>query len=193
MRSHFVLVLATVCFAGCGSDERLDDGGVCHVFVAKHPIEGQQHVPDCTKLTFGTNPPSSGNHYQAWGAFGVYDAPLPRGNWVHNLEHGSVVFTYNCPDGCDDEIESAKDMLRDLVADPGCEERRVMLIPDPKLDVTWGASAWGYNLRSDCLDEGRMKSFFESRIGKGPEAVCAPGVEFRNSDGTLNVTPGCGD
>jgi hypothetical protein len=194
VRSQFFAVVATVGLVGCGGASEIpDDGGACNVVVESHPIEGQKHVPDCSKLTFGTNPPSSGDHYQAWGAFGVYEAPLPRGNWVHDLEHGSVVFTYNCPDGCDDEIESAADMLRDLVADPGCDERRVLLIPDPKLDVTWAASAWGYTLRSDCLDEDRMKSFFEARIGKGPEEVCSPGVEFRNPDGTLNVAAGCGE
>jgi hypothetical protein len=194
MRSHFIPVLGTLCLVGCGGASDLEaDGGACNVVVASHPIEGATHVPDCSPLTFETNPPSSGNHYQEWGAFGVYEAPLPRGNWVHNLEHGSVVFTYNCPDGCDDEIESAKAMLSELAPDPGCGASRVLLVPDPKLDVTWAASAWGYNLRSDCLDEGRMKSFFKSRIGKGPEAVCAAGTEFRNPDGTLTVAAGCGD
>lgn len=193
MRSHFSLVVGTLGLVGCGGASDLpDDGGACNVVVASHAIEGQQHVPDCSPLTFESNPPSSGNHYQQWGAFGVYENPLPRGNWVHNLEHGSVVFTYNCPDGCDDEIESAKAMLSELAPDE-CGERRVLLVPDPKLDVTWGASAWGYNLRSDCLDEGRMKSFFKSRIDKGPEGVCAPGFEFRNPDGTLTVAAGCGD
>jgi hypothetical protein len=188
--------------SGCGGASDLptksEDPLVCDEetspSIQQHPIEGQQHVPDCSKLTFNTNPPSSGNHYSEWGAFGVYESPLPRGNWVHNLEHGSIVFTYRCPGGCSDDLAAAKAMLSDLPADPNCSaERRVLLIPDPKLNVRWAASAWGFTLKSNCFDEPAMRAFYSDHIGQGPEQVCGPGTEFRNSDGSLNVPAGCGD
>src|SRR5687768_2550047 len=146
VHSRLLLGLTTLLFgAGCGGVSDLPVGSSelecdedAGPRVRQFPIEGQQHVPDCSKLTFGTNPPSSGDHYSEWGAFGVYQSALPRGNWVHNLEHGSIVFTYRCPNGCDDDIAAATAMLSDLPVDPGCgTDRRVLLIPDPKLNVPW--------------------------------------------------------
>lgn len=197
VQSRLIAGLATLLFgSGCGASSDLPAGpdGECNARVAEHPIEGSQHVPDCSKLTFNTNPPSSGNHYSEWGAFGVYQSPLPRGNWVHNLEHGSIVFSYRCPNGCDEEIAAAKAMLPDLSLDPGCgTTRRVLLMPDPKLNVRWAASAWGFTLRSDCFDEQAMRDFYADHVGQGPEEVCSAGTEFRNSDGSLNVPANCGD
>ncbi|XP_076817736.1 uncharacterized protein LOC143463210 [Clavelina lepadiformis] len=38
--------------------------------------------------------PNSGPHREAWAVFGEYDY-LPPGRYVHNLEHGGVVFLYH--------------------------------------------------------------------------------------------------
>src|SRR5687767_10539255 len=79
---------------GCGGapgsrDGATADHGDCEATVASHPIEGAQHLSLCAPLTYGTNPPSSGNHYAIWAAYQTYDRPFPRGFWVHNLEHGA--------------------------------------------------------------------------------------------------------
>ncbi len=180
---------------GCGAASELPLGsGECQPVVSQHSIQSTQHVPDCSKLSFDTNPPSSGNHYSEWAAFGVYESPLPRGNWVHDLEHGAIVYTYNCPSGCAEDVAAAKAMLQKLPPDPGCgAQRRVLLIPDPKLDVTWAASSWGFTLRSDCFDESSMITFFAKHVGRGPEDICTPGTDFRNPDGSLSVPANCGE
>ncbi|MBA2321104.1 MAG: DUF3105 domain-containing protein [Deltaproteobacteria bacterium] len=49
-------------------------------------------------------PPSSGDHDGCWSRWGVHVDPVPDERWVHNLEHGGVVFLYDCPEGCAEEV-----------------------------------------------------------------------------------------
>jgi len=167
--------------------------GACGAVSAAEPLEGAGHVPNCYPLSFESNPPSSGAHYENWAAHGVYPSPLPRGFWVHNLEHGAIVLTYNCDDGCPDEVARAEQLMDELPPDASCPGgRRVLLVPDPLLDVRWAASAWGYTLRADCFDPGTFLGFYVQHYAKAPEDVCSEGVELRQPDGSLDLPPGCG-
>jgi hypothetical protein len=58
------------------------------------------------------------------------------------------------------------------------EARRVVLTPDPLLDVRWGVSAWGHTLRADCVDDDRFRQFYLNHFGRGLEAECANGSNF---------------
>lgn len=58
--------------------------------------EGREHVDIGTEMTYGTNPPTSGNHYAQWTKWGVYDTPKDDRNLIHSLEHGYVIMSYNC-------------------------------------------------------------------------------------------------
>lgn len=159
--------------------------GPCAAVTEQHPIEGAAHVPECSEVTYGTNPPSSGSHYGVWAAFQSYTFPVPRGYLVHDLEHGAVVFHYNCPDGCDDEIADAQAMIGLLPDDSRCTplglRRRVILTPDPLLDVRWAASAWGFTLRAECFSGPEFRAFYLERGRKGPEDLCNQGDDFDNA------------
>ena len=177
-------VATAVLAAGCGGRAEIDfgaepgpSGGVCNAVVAKRALEGATHVPKCSPVTYKSNPPSSGNHYPIWGAFGVYSAPLPRGFWVHNLEHGAIVISYNCKQGCADDVTRAKAFVASPPADPECGSggQRVLLVPDPLLDTSWAASAWGWTLRADCFDEAVFRGFYQAHYNQSPEDVCSPG------------------
>ena len=119
-----------------------------------------------------------------WAAFQSYTFPVPRGFWVHDLEHGAVVYSYNCadaPDGCDEEVAQVQAMIDELPEDPACRwsaRRRVVLTPDPLLDVRWGASAWGASLRANCVDIERFRQFYLNHFALGPEDVCNDGTDF---------------
>jgi hypothetical protein len=156
--------------------------GPCNAVVRRHPSEGASHVPNCSELSYATNPPSSGTHYQNWATFQRFDFVVPRGFLVHSLEHGAVVVSYNCPGGCDDEIEQAEALIAELPADPICTplglSRRVVLVPDPFLDVRWAASAWLYTLRAECFGADAFRRFYLERFGRGPENLCNPGLDF---------------
>jgi hypothetical protein len=144
--------------------------------------EGSDHVRDCGKVTYGSNPPSSGTHYDSWANYKEYLEPIPQGFWVHNLEHGAVVITYNCPDGCADELEQARNLIAGLSADVVCQQsagvrRRIVMTPDPKLTTKFAASAWGWTLRASCFDADAFRTFIGDHYGQGLEAVCSNGLD----------------
>jgi hypothetical protein len=171
---------------GGGGDVIEIDGGACTAVVAKHPNEGASHV-DCLPVpTYGTNPPSSGNHYMIWADFKTYDKPVPWGHLVHALEHGAVVIVYNCPDGCPDEVARAQAMIDglpypldpadvDVIDGFACTaptKGRVILAPDPHLDVRWAASAWTWTLKSTCFDEATFSAFTQGHYAQAGENFC---------------------
>lgn len=166
--------------------------GSCSVDVAEHPLSAGIHVTECSAIEYTTNPPSSGEHYGVWAAYQNYDFALPRGYWVHALEHGAVVITYNCDDGCSDEVEQVKSFIDDLPPDPRCSaaglEHQIILTPDPLLDTRWAMSSWGFTLRADCVDEDAFERFYLDHFGHGPEDLCGGGTAFTEA----MVTPGCG-
>lgn len=140
---------------------------------------GPTHVTACSEIDYVTNPPCLGPHYGSWAAFQNYDAAIPRGFWVHSLEHGAVVISYACED-CEDEVAAAKAMIAELPIDPLCSapvERRVILTPDRRLDTRWAASAWGFTLTSDCFEPEVFSAFAVSHNAAGPEDFCANGVD----------------
>jgi hypothetical protein len=79
------------------------------------PTEGAAHMPQDAPLTYQTRPPTSGMHYPSWiQTYGMFDPAPPTGNWVHNLEHGTVVILYNCPDSCPDVVQQLTDLYPTL-------------------------------------------------------------------------------
>jgi hypothetical protein len=162
--------------------------GECAAVVTSYRLSPGVHVTACMPIVYSSNPPSSGEHYPTWADFGVYDFPLPRGYWMHNLEHGAVVVTYHCTAGCDEDVARAKAWLAQLTPDATCPEGppRILLVPDPLLDVPWAASSWGFTLRADCFDPDAFSDFFVAHAGQAiaPEAgLCGTGFDFR-ADGS---------
>ena len=143
-------------------------------------VEGApNHVPICTPIDYATNPPSGGPHWPIWAAFANYAMPVPHEMYVHDLEHGAVVFTYRCADGCPDVVSALEGVIAAFPADPLCSgegtNARTVLTPDPALDVPIAASAWGATYTATCLDVASLTSFAAAVYGKGPEVLCAPG------------------
>jgi hypothetical protein len=134
----------------------------------------------CSPVTYGTNPPSSGRHYGVFPKFGVYDYAIPRGFWVHALEHGGVVVTYSCTD-CASELGQAETLVKTLAIEPLCcsgdscgeATNRMLLTPDPGLTTAWAASAWGFTHTADCFEPEVFESFAASHRGLGPEQICS--------------------
>jgi uncharacterized protein DUF3105 len=178
--------LCVLSTAGCSTDATGadDPGGVCNVQPTTVTELGQTHVSVCSDVSYADNPPAGGNHYPNWAAFESYSFPVPRGFWVHDLEHGAIVFSYSCDassEGCAQEVAQVQALIDALPADPACSAgtpRRVVLTPDPLLDVRWGVSAWGFTLRADCVDQPRFEQFYLNHVGRGPEDLCNPGTDF---------------
>jgi hypothetical protein len=157
------------------------DGSACHGVVESQPNGGHLHTPDCTPVTYDSNPPSSGTHYPDWAMYKTYQAPVPWGFLVHDLEHGAVVISYNCPDGCPDEVTQAQALIDALPRDPACggARMRTVLVPEPDLTTRWAASAWTWTLRADCFDSAAFAAFIAAHYqGPDTEAACGGGVDL---------------
>jgi hypothetical protein len=215
MRRGVPAVAAAAMVAACGSNEApssatsssLDGGasyaasapvGPCGAVTQQHPIEGATHVPICSYVDYHTLPPSSGNHYPVWAAYMTYDQPVPEGYWVHNLEHGTIVLSYNCGEaGCASDVAAAQQMIGQYPYDPLCLagdqgiHDRLLMTPDPRLDVRFAASAWGWTLRANCFDPDAFLAFAKAHYGQGPEELCNDGEDVLADAGA--DPPGCGD
>jgi hypothetical protein len=167
--------------------------GKCEAVEEQHPIEGYAHVAVCSPVAYSTEPPSSGDHYPIWAAYKTYATPVPEGFLVHDLEHGGVVLAYNCPSGCAADVAAAQAMIDKLPADPDCPAQgsavrtRVLMTPDPKLDVPFAASAWGWTLRAKCFDSAVFEAFALRHYKQGRENICGDGVDV-----SVGLAPGCG-
>jgi hypothetical protein len=154
----------------------------CNAVEREFPLEPGIHTDLlCVDVEYSTNPPCTGVHYGIWPAYRVYDEAIPRGFWVHGLEHGAVVLTYSCTD-CDDEVGEAEALLEDIGPDPVCvsrtqPSRRTLLTPDPRLEARWAASSWGFTLTASCFEPEVFRAFIEAHRGQGPEDVCSEGLD----------------
>ena len=158
-------------------------GGACNVEPKTVTGLSHEHITVCSEVDYPDSPPAGGPHYPIWAAFQSFSFPVPRGFWVHDLEHGGVVYSYNCsdsPDGCPDEVAQVQAMIDALPTDSSCvaSPRRVVLTPDPLLDVRWGVSAWGFTLRATCADAERFRQFYLNHFGLGVEDTCGEGANF---------------
>lgn len=129
--------------------------------------EGQEHVPQDSDIAWMSDPPHSGPHYPTWELWGEHDSTVPRGNWVHNLEHGGIVLSYRCADPCEAELE----ILRDVVEQR--PELRILLTPDPFLPgrEPFAALSWTWIHRFDAPDLDELLCFVDQHENHAPEDV----------------------
>jgi hypothetical protein len=160
----------------------------CLVSVDTPALLPAQHVAIGSDIAWDSNPPSSGPHFPIWAAYQAYTSPVPRGYYVHDLEHGAIVLLYKCdPDGGNGGIDcttiqaSLQQVSDALPDDPVCTALgegvrvRVVITPDPLLDVPVAAAAWGWTYRADCLDLPSLIDFARAHYGQGTEDLCNDG------------------
>lgn len=157
----------------------------CPVTIDAPPLLPAVHVPIPSDIQWNSNPPSSGPHYPVWAAYQTYSSPVPRGYYVHNLEHGAVVLLYNCGDaGCPEIVAALQAVASSIPNDSLCVDAgegirvRTVITPDPLLDVPVAAAAWGWTYRAHCADLSTLKQFAMDHYGHGPETICGNGVPY---------------
>jgi hypothetical protein len=139
-------------------------------------------TPIPSNISWNSNPPSSGPHYPIWASFQTYATPVPRGYYVHDLEHGAVVLLYKCDAdaGCSQVAQALQAVSDSLPDDPLCVGQgarvRTVITPDPLLDAPVAAAAWGWTYTAECVDAPTLKQFVADHYGHGPEALCAAGT-----------------
>jgi hypothetical protein len=110
-----------------------------------------------------------------WSVFGAFDEVVPRGYWVHNLEHGAVAFLIG-PDATAAQADALRAVFDLLPEDPDCGSPRALLTPDPELDDAVAVVAWDWVLEGECVNAAAILRFVMEHRGRGRENVCADGA-----------------
>jgi len=154
----------------------------CEVMTASDPSESRTHLEVCSPLEYLATPASSGDHYGVWADFQEYQSPVPEGFLVHSMEHGGVVMHYNCEGPCPELIQTLREIKESFGPDERCESvpdvlNRIIIAPNPSLDVPLAISAWERVYRATCLHQPSIDAFLEQHYGQGPEDLCGGGFD----------------
>lgn len=139
-------------------------------------IDSRAHVAvDTQPGPFATNPPAGGAHFPTTFSAGFYQesdlANLPKypeGYLVHNLEHGYVIFWYNCAASPNLDCAGLKQTIRQVMD----KYQGVKLIAFPwasMTDVPLTLTSWGRIMRLSTPDAGLMGQFVERNRYQAPE------------------------
>jgi hypothetical protein len=124
-----------------------------------------QHKPE--PIAYSDNPPMGGDHAACWTTFGVHISAEPESRWVHNMEHGAVVFLYNCASGCAADIKEIEAIAKGRPF--------ALVTPNARIPKRFAVVAWGARLLTDCLDRGAFERFYEQHVDRaGESSTSAP-------------------
>ncbi len=129
------------------------------------------HIPlETDPGLYNSDPPTSGLHYASELDAGFYEAnsyKFPAGYLVHNLEHGYVIFWYNC--GLLDEpgCTALKEQIKTTMDDLGGV--KLIAYPWPSLDVPLALTSWGRLEKFESFDAEKAKAFYRANLNKAPE------------------------
>src|SRR5690606_2976729 len=102
---------------------------------------------------------------------------------------------YNCDRAeeagldCETLVEELSNFFDEWEADPLCTatRHRLLLTPDPLLDVAFAAAAWGHYLKGNCWDEELLANFIRAHYGQNYENICNAGID------PSGAPAGCGE
>lgn len=152
----------------------------------QHALDSALHVPNCLQVEYSHYPPTSGRHYPIWADFQSFPLVLSPGYYLHDEEHGAVVFLVNCrlSGDCAGDRARLKAIADAYPQDPLCDNtvrHRIVIAGDTVMDTRFAAVAWGWSLKSDCLDSAAFAGFLSAHYGNGPEETCSRGTDFSGS------------
>lgn len=148
---------------------------------------GRGHVQIGTEVTYNSDPPTSGKHYEDWVRSGVYDKPRDDRNLVHSLEHGYVIMHYKCnilvEQSTEATISAQATASGQLDNQNQCDERKnhltkiyeskgkhkLIIVPRSNLDTNFALTAWNYKDKLNDFDASRIEKFIDAHLNMGPE------------------------
>ena len=139
------------------------------------PANYETHIEEGTPPgPYPSDPPAGGVHYASELDAKFYqEADLtslpeyPEGLLVHNLEHGYVIFWYNC--ALLDEAGCTK--LKDSIQQVMDEFNEVKLIAFPwkSLEVPVAMTSWGRLQRFETFNPSQARAFINANRNRAPE------------------------
>jgi hypothetical protein len=170
-------VIAVVALAGGDGDTPDQAGFAADARAAgctfnAYKSEGRDHTSG--KVTYKTNPPTSGKHNPVPAQDGIYtpgNEPAPQ-NWVHSLEHGRVLFQYK-PGTPAGDVSKLRSLAEEEFNDsPGYHT--LLFQNNTKMKPQFALVAWTKSLTCNRLttqSEDVMRQFRKLYTDKGPEFI----------------------
>lgn len=146
-----------------GGGEQLQAHQLIAPFVKIFEDEGRTHIADGEKFeNYNSNPPTSGPHYAVPAKWGIYEAELPDGQLIHNLEHCGIWISYR-PNISAELKEKIVNFARGFPI-------KVIVTPRAKNDHPVSLAAWRTLMHLDTFDDIKMNAFVLSFLNQaGPE------------------------
>ena len=168
-----LVVLTLAC--GGGSEPTGPPAGECVTGTTSQytSLGGTGHVLDGTSVAYSSNPPSIGPHYGTPLANGTYATEQDARSWVHNLEHGAVVFLYDCPGACTEIETGLRSFAESRPADGGGAFRYVVS-PRSNMPSAVAVVAWGWVYRAECVRTAEIEAFVDAHYRQAPEDIPTP-------------------
>ncbi len=130
-----------------------------------------QHIDvDSDAGEYNSDPPTSGPHYPEEAEAGFYDTNIykfPAGYLGHNLEHGYVIFWYNCDLLDEAGCTELKSQIRAVMDELGGV--KMIAYPWPSLDVPLSITSWGRLQKFAAFDAAGAKAFYSANLNRAPE------------------------
>ena len=171
-------VAAVASLAWLATQSRARDSGET---VPIPQVQAIEEMPEIAHVAEGTDPgpynsdpPTSGKHYstQAFADFideeGLESfGDFPAGYLLHSLEHGYVVFWYNCNALGDTECDDLKDEIQQVMSSVG--NFKVIAIPWPSIEEPVVMTSWGRLLRFEEFDTDIAEQYVRNFRNQAPE------------------------
>ena len=119
---------------------------------------------------FNSDPPTSGPHYPNEAQAGFYDTNIyqyPAGYLVHNLEHGYIIFWYNCASLSESACTGLKSQIKAVM--DGLNNIKVIAYPWASIDVPTVMTSWGRLQKMETFNAAQARSFYKNNLNRSPE------------------------
>ncbi len=123
---------------------------------------------------YPTDPPAGGVHYGTELDAGFYEetdvavlSQYPEGSLVHNLEHGYVIFWYNCAAPSQADCDALKTSIREVMDE--FDGLKLIAFPWKSLDVPLVMTSWGRLLRFESFERAQARAFIQANRNHAPE------------------------
>jgi len=139
------------------------------------PIASSDHIADGTDPgPYSSDPPAGGVHYADTLPAKFYQesdlASLPARpevHLVHNLEHGHVIFWYNCAALAEGSCDQLKEQIQGVIDE--FDGVKVLAFPWQSLEEPVAATSWGRLYRFESFDPEIARQFVLANRNKAPE------------------------
>jgi hypothetical protein len=137
-------------------------------------IDSSNHVSnDSIPGPYHSNPPAGGPHFDTnFTAHFYQESELaglpknPQGYLVHSLEHGYVIFWYNCQ-APNTDCAALKATIQKVMDETG--GTKLIAYPWPNMDIPLAMTSWGRILKFPTVDAAQMKQFVQRNRYHAPE------------------------